>query len=359
MSTDVSINITAGSPRSIPWTQDLRTVRVIRFSVGVTGAVALAFGLAWPLYFLTPVFAGLFLSLPLPGPSLKQAFMLFGYVAVAFAIGLVFTLVLLPYPLIYISALGLALFHIFYLVNRHGPVMLGLMSLIAVLVLSMMGNTQEALAMVFALQFAGSLALAVLFYVLAHGLFPDPPGDHPELAHAEFQPGYSQFAALTALKSTIAVLPLAVFFISANWAGQILVLIYAAIYSITPDLAKGRAAGLKGLFTTITGGLAAMAFYGLIVAVPEYPFFIALMFLATLVFGTNIFSDKPLAKYLPSAFTAMLILLGGSIGEGANFTSKFILRILMISAATLYVVGAMSVLDELFDRIMKKLGKVN
>ena len=359
MSTEVIIREENQTPLKITWPKDLRTVRILRYAIGITSAGAFAFGLGWPLHLLTPIFTGIFLSLPLPSPSIKGAFILFGYVALAFAVGLIFSLVLLPYPLIYIPALALVLFHIYYLINRNGSVIFGLMCLIAILLLSMLGNAYESLAMMIALQFAASLGLAVLFYVLAHGLLPDPPGSHLELAQHGFQSGYSQQAALSAIKSTIAVLPLAIIFIAAGWTGQILILVYAAIYSLTPDLAKGRAAGLKALLTTIIGGISAAAFYWLIVAVPEYHFFIALLFLTTLIFGKSIFSDNPLAKYLSSAFTAMLILLGGSMGEGANFTSKFILRILMIGAATLYVVGAMSVLDELFDRIMKKLGKEN
>jgi len=359
MSTDISADNhsappgDAGRHRQMPWTADLRTVRIVRYAAGVTVAVTFAFSLQWPLYFLTPIFTASFLAMPLPGPTLKQAFALFGYVAVAFALGLIFTLFLLPFPLVFVPALGIALFHIFYLVNRGGPAMLGLMSLLAVLILSMMGNAHEALAMMFAFNFAWSATLAVLFYLLAHGLLPDPASEQPMLEHGGFQRGYSKVAALTALKSTIAVLPIAVLFIAANWTGEMLIMIYAAMYSLSPELTKGKAAGIKSLTTTVIGGLASMAFYWLMVAVPQYHFFIALMLLTTLIFGTNIFSEKPLAKYLPSAFVALLILFGTSMGEGASFTGKFLSRVILIIAATLYVVGVMSVLDQLFKRIQR------
>ena len=220
----------AGRYRQMSWTADLRTVRIVRYAAGVTVAVAMAFGLQWPLYFLTPIFTAMFLAMPLPGPTLKQAFALFGYVAVAFALGLIFTLFLLPFPIVFVPALGIALFHIFYLVNRGGPAMLGLMSLLAVLILSMMGNAHEALAMMFAFNFAWSATLAVLFYMLAHGIFPDPAGERPALGHSGFQTGYSKVAAITALKSTIAVLPIAILFVAANWTGEMLIMIYAELY---------------------------------------------------------------------------------------------------------------------------------
>jgi hypothetical protein len=344
-------------PRYQLWTTNLRTARVIRYTVGVTAAVAISFGFKWPLYFLTPIFTALFLTKLLAGPTLKQTFALFKYVAVAFAIGLVFTLFLLPYPLIYVPALGLALFHIFYMVNRGGPLMLGLMSLVAVLLLPVMGNAHEALAMIIALYFAWSVALAVIIYLLAQGLFPDPPCEQPVHEHGGLQSGYSEVAAISALKSTISVLPLATLFIAAELTGEIIVLIYTAIFSISPELSKGKEAGLKSLTSTLVGGLAALAIYWLLVAVPEYHFFIVLMLLTTLMFGANIFSENSLAKYLPSAITAMFLLLSASMGVGVSLMGKFIIRVILISLATVYVVGVMSILDKVFDRVMKKHSK--
>ena len=49
----------------------------------------------------------MFLTNLLAKPTLRQALALFEYVAVAFTIGLIFTLFLLPYPMIYVPALGL------------------------------------------------------------------------------------------------------------------------------------------------------------------------------------------------------------------------------------------------------------
>ena len=327
------------------WRSDQRTVRVVRYTVGVTVATAIAFGVQWPMFFLTPVLVAFFLSLPLPSPTLKQALDLFGYVLVAFVLGLVFTLFLLPYALIYILLLGLALFHIYYLVNRGGPLILAVMCLIAVLILPMMALGHGALATGFTLYFVLSAGLSVLTYVLAHGFFPDPPAERPALARAGFQRGYSKMAALAAAKSTVAVLPIAVLFIVMGWANQILVMVFAAIFSLSPQVSKGWAAGVKSLKSTMIGGAAAVVFYWLIVAVPEFHFFVALTFLAALIFGTAIFSGRPIAQYLPSACIALLILIGGSMGEGADFVGKLVTRVVLISLAALYVVAALAVLD--------------
>jgi len=96
---------------------------------------------------------------------------------------------------------------------------------------------------------------------------------------------------------------------------------------------------------TLLGGAFAWAFYWLIVAVPEYHFYGALMLLTALYFGLNIFSGKPSAKYYSSVLIALLILVNSSMGEGAEFTEKFIMRIILITLAVIYIVTALKVLD--------------
>ena len=361
MSTDTPVEVSTDAPGADRrtgrrlWTNDLRTARIVRFAVGVTAAVTIAFGFEWPLYFLTPVFTTFFLALPLPAPTLRQITNNILYVFAAFALGLVFTMFLLPYPLVYVFALGLVLFRIYYLANRGGPIFLVLMCLIAVLILPMLAQSHEALPVGFASYFIWSSLLAILFFWLAHVLFPDPPSEQPALAgYGGFQKGYSREAALTALKSTVAILPLATLFIAFQWTGEILVMVFAAIFSLSPQISKGAAVALKSLTSTLIGGLAALLFYYLIIAIPEYHFFIALMLLTTLLFGAGIFSDSPLAKFLASALIALLILVQSGMGEGASITGKFVMRVILISAAALYVVAILSVLDHFWQRKVRR-----
>ena len=362
MPTETTVKITKDSPGAgrktgrRPWTRDLRTARIVRFAVGVTAAAAIAYGFEWTLNFLTTVFTAFFLALPLPAPTERQIINNILYVFAAMVLGLVFTLYLLPYPLIYIPMLGLVLFRIYYMANRGGPIFLVLMCLIAVLILPMLAQTHEALPVGFASYFAWSSLLAILLFWLAHRIFPDPPGGQSPtgVGYGDFQRGYSREAAMTALKSTVAILPLAALFIASQWTSEILVMVFAAIFSLSPQLSKGSAAALKSLTSTLIGGLAALAFYYLIVAVPEYYFFITLMLLTALLFGAGIFSGSPMAKYLPSALIALLILVSTSMGEGASITGKFVLRVILISTAALYVVAILSVLDHFWQRKVQK-----
>lgn len=323
---------------------DLDTVRIVRFTLGATLSAVIAFGFEWPLSFLTPVLTIAFLSMPLPGVSPRKWIILVGYVLGAVLLGTVFTLFFIPYPLVYVLTLGLVLFHTYYLVNRRGPIIFALMCLLAVLILPMMGMAHELLALSFAAYFAFSATLSVIIFAFAHWLLPDPPAD-PALAEMRFQPDYSAPAVRAALKSTFAVLPLVVLFVALELHSQLLVMVFAAIFSLIPDLSTGWAAGRKSLRSTLLGGLAAVAIYWLLVAVPEFHFFLALWISAMLIFARLIFSDHPLAKYMGSAAIAMTILVSGSLGSEADFVDELVTRIVLISAATLYVVAVIAVLD--------------
>jgi len=324
--------------------QDQTSVRIIRYAVGVTISAALAYGIGWPLSFLLPVLVSFMLSLPLPIPSLKAGLRNMLHTLMAFGIGLIFSLFFLQYPIVYLIMLGLVLFHLYYYLNRGGSLWLTLMSIIAILLLSMLGNSHEGLATGISLGFIGTGWLTVLMVWLSYLLMPDPQAA-PFPQTPGFQSGYSQAAVEAALKSTIVILPLASLFFMLDLISYMLVMIFAALFILKPELSAGREAGKNSLISTLLGGALAWLFFWLIVAVPEYPFYVALMFLTALYIGMNVFSGKPTAKYYNSALIALLILVNGSMGEGADFTEKFIMRVILITLAVTYIVTALKVLD--------------
>ncbi len=324
--------------------QNQTSVRSIRFAVGVTLAVALAYGFNWPLAFLMPVLTAVILALPLPMPSLQAGLKNMLSTLQAFALGLIFSLFFLQYPLAYLFMLGLVLFHLYYYLNRGGSFWLTLISMIAVLLLPMLANSGEGLAAGFSLGFVLSGCLTVIMIWVAHLLIPDPQSTaFPQ--RTGFQPGYSPLAAKAALKSTLVIFPIASVFIIFNLTDYILVMIFSAIFILKPELNAGKEAGTNSLISTLLGGMCAMVFYWLIVAVPEYYFFITLMFLTALLFAMNIFSGQPRSKYYSSAFIALLVLINGSMAEGASFSALFITRIILIVLATAYIIAALKLLD--------------
>lgn len=327
--------------------RDEASVRVIRFALGVTLSAALAYGINWPLSFLLPVLTSFMLSLPLPMPSLVTGLRNMWHTLIAFGLGLFFALFFLQFPLVFLLVLGLVMYHLYYYLNRGGSLWLTLMSFLAVLLLSMLGNSHEGLASAVSLNFIWTCWLAIIVVWVSYLLVPDQEV-MPYPQAPGFQPGYSQPAARAALKSTIVILPLASLFFMLDLTSYMLVMIFAALFILKPELNAGKEAGMNSLISTLLGGAFAWVFYWLIVAVPEYYFYVVLMFLTSLYFGMQIFSGKPTAKYYNSALIALLILINGSLGEGAEFTEKFIMRVILIILAVIYIVTALKVLDSLW-----------
>jgi len=324
-------------------------IRTLRYAVGLTIATALAFGIAWPLSFLFPVLSAVFLALPLPKLTLSQGLRNMRDTLFAFGVGYIFTQVILPFPVIYVPLLALALFHTYYHLNRGGSFWLVLMLLICLLLMPMLAGLHEGLAIGVVSGLVGSSWLTIGLLWLAHYIVPDAPDGTviPQKAQEApgYQPGYSAPAAEFALKSTVVALPIAIIFIANNWTSQILVMLFAAIFTLSPNLDKGIEAGMNSIKSTLIGGCIAFFVYWALVAMPEYHFLILLMFLTSLGFGAAINSGRPIAKYLPSAMVAMIILVNSSLGEGADLSEKFVIRILLIALSAIYVVTALKLLD--------------
>ncbi len=284
----------------------------------------------------------------MPKPTLSQGLRNARDTLFAFGVGFIFTQFILPFPIVYVPLLALALFHTYYHLNRGGSFWLVLMLLLCLLLMPMLAGVHEGLAIGVVQGLVGSSWLTIGLLWLAHYLVPDAPAGSGMPRKVKktpgYQPGFSAPAAEAALKSTIVVLPIALVFIANNWASQLLVMVFAAIFTLSPDLDKGKEAGMNSIKSTLIGGGAACFFYWALVAVPEYYFLILLMFFASLSFGAAINSGRAIAKYLPSAMVAMIILVNSSLEAGSSFSEVLLLRILFISMAAIYVVIALKVL---------------
>ncbi len=325
--------------------EETQDIRALRYAIGVTIASALAFGIAWPLSFLLPILSAFFLALPIPKPTLSQGFRNFRDTLFAFGAGFFFTQFILPMPTIYVPLLALALFHTYYHLNRGGSLWLVLMLLICLLLMPMLSMMHEGLAIGVMLGLVWSCWFTLGILWLSHYLVPDPPRGKAMPKPTSYQPVYSAAAAEAALKSSIVVIPIAILFIANNWTSQLLVMLFAAIFSLSPNLDKGKEAGMNSIKSTLIGGAVAFVVYWALVAVPEYHFLVLLIFMISLGFGAAINSGRPIAKYLPSAMVAMIILVNSSLGEGADFSEKFVIRVVLIALSAVYVVTALKVLE--------------
>lgn len=325
-------------------------LRALRYALGISIALALASAIAWPLSFLFPVLSAVMLALPLPKPTLQQAFRNMRDTLFAFAVGYLSTQFILPHTVIYIPLLALALFHTYYHLNRGGSFWLVLLLLICLLLMPMLAGVHEGLAIGVALGLVWSSWLTIGLLWLAHFLVPDAESVPGAPAPRGFHFGYLAPAAEAAMKSTIVTFPLAILFIANNWTGQIVVLVFVAIFTLSPNLEKGRQAGMNSMMSTLIGGSVAFFVYWALVAVPEYHFLVMLMFFVALGFGAAINSGRAVAQYLPSAMVVVIVLVNSSMAEGADFSEKLVLRIIFITLASMYVVTALKLLDAFWTR---------
>jgi len=323
---------------------DVKTMRVFRFAFGVTVACGLAYGINWPLAFLMPVFTAMILAMPLPKPSVKASLNNMMSTLQAFSLGLAFSLFFLQYPIAYLIVLALVLFHLYYYLNRGGSFWFTLMSMIAILVLPMIANSNEGLAIGFSAGFVYSSWLTIAMLWLAHFVFPDPNfTEFP--VKAKYSNSYSKVAAQLALKSTLVAFPIAAVFITYGLTDYLLVMIFSAIFILKPDLTEGKEAGRNSLISTLLGGVFAWLFYWLIVAVPQFYFYLMLLLATTLFFGRHIFSGSKVSKYYSSGFIALLVIINSAMAADSNFNAILTQRILLISSAIVYIVCALKVLE--------------
>jgi hypothetical protein len=320
---------------------DARFVAVLRFALGTTAAVAVAFGFAWPMGFLTPMLVAKLLGTPGFRPSLAGGAGMLG--AIAVGLGLAIALPLNAYPAVQLLVVGLALFRIFH-ASASGASAFGVtMMLMGVTVLPLLVMESSALAVDFAGGFLLLGAAAMALAGIAHGLLPDPPGGAVPAEVAEHDPAPQVREALI---STAVVLPLLLFVFALKLTSSVLVLAFVAIMAQQPGLRQGVRSGLALLVGNALGGLAALVGYELLVMAPTFGFLLALMLLVALHCGARLFGGDPRAPRWAMAFSTFLILLGGSTApSGGEADVSFYGRMFQIFLSAIFIVGAFAALE--------------
>jgi len=326
--------------------------RIFRFAFGMTLSAAIAFGFAWPLAFIAPVFAAKLLTMPKVLP-VKAGVAFLVVLGGSFFLATTFLLPTLAYPLVYLLLSGLVMFLLFYAKAGGTNPVLVVFLLLGALVMPILGSVSEALAIGIAqgLMFSATVAI-VMIYVTA-ALFPDPPaaeGPAPvaqkEKAAAPHVPAPKDRAVL-ALRSVAVLWPLSTVLLLFSRADLTLVLVQAGMLSLEPNFGKHLAAGKGLIFANLAAGLVAVAIYQVLLFVPAFPFFLLLVLLAGLWAGRWIFSDHPFGKLLSAGITALFLILGPSLMGDAEAGATLVTRIFLIMSAVLYVVLAFGLLERL------------
>jgi len=320
---------------------------VLRYATGISICVALSLGVGWTMSALAPVLAAAFLGNRNPQPNLKATLSILLAIVLIFGVGLFLTIFLYPYPAVFLLLFCSALYLNFYAAAGGASAFVVLLYTMAILLLPLLGGPNPPLALVIAQGFLLSAGVALFSTHLAHTLFPGGTAASVKEPLATT----TREAAASAWLSTAVILPFALICLVFNLSGAVLPLIMIAMLSQKPDFSTGAAGGKALIAANLGGGLVAVIFYQLLLVSPTYLFAVCGFFALALLFGRQLFSDKPLAPLYGSAFSTVLILIGTGTSEySGEADANFYVRILQITFAVCYVIGALSLLQSLHVR---------
>jgi len=328
---------------------DVRALRVFRYALGSTIAMAVAMGFDWTLSYLVPVLSLGFFATPDPCPTPKQGAAFIGVILLAIVAGLMLAKWLLPFPLVYVPFVGLVLFRIFYAKASGKSPLLITWLVIAVLVIPLVAMLSPGVAHLAARSIAIGVIISVLLVWLVYFFLPDPPGVAAVVLAAskppaqQVPPPRQRFSI--AAETTLVVLPVFILFYVLQWISSLLILIFIALLSSQPGFAKNYKAGGALILGNVIGGAVAIAIYELLVVVPEFAFLLMLILLAGLVFGAQVFSGKKTAALYGMAFSTVLLIIGSTTSGNAEAGAKVYTRVMQIMIAVVYVVVAFGTID--------------
>ena len=236
-----------------------------------------------------------------------------------------------------------------YMAIRGGNMLIIVILFIAILVLPMLGLESLELVDVFVTALFFSVAMAVLFCWLAHGIVHDPglqAAAKTDLPIPSREESFRQ-----AMIKTLLVLPLLMAFFLFQWTSDLLVLIFVALLIQMPSAEMGIKGAIGTLSANTLGGLTAVVCYQLLVIVPSPVMLAMLVFAVSLMFGQKIYSDSPVASLYGTGLNTVIVLLGATTATfGDAATVKMWVRLLQIGAACIYIVLALSLAANWLNR---------
>lgn len=349
-------------------TIDIAGRRILRMAVGTALGMWVSQAISWPVSFIAPLLAFVFLSLPLPRPTLKTAL---GFILVLAASSFS-GVVLLPFlqhaRWVGIGLFVLALFHTFYFTAKGGSVALGNLMTLGLTLVAAVGSVSSVVMVEIAKWVTICAAWAMVFVWLGHALIPDPPSSQIRVG-AKSPPAPRpdlETARLRALRSMLIVLPVALFcFFSSASAGYLVVMIKVATMGQQANVDGSRTAGRSMLESTVLGGIGAIIAWQVLSIWPSlFIYTLALLVFALLV-GPKIFQGSGLhakGAMWSYAYLTMVVVLAPAVTDGFGSdgaSSAFYMRLFLFIVITVYGSAAVAVFDAFWPRVMGTKGPLH
>ncbi len=326
----------------------LYQIRVLRYALGVSLAMAIAQGFGWLLSYLVPVLLLGFLVPPALPLSFKNGLKFLFVIGFASFSGLLIAK-LVGFPFVYLPIMFLVLMHIFYARETAIPALLKTWLLIAILLIPMMALSSQNLSLIIArLLFLGAFVTVIITWFI-YAIIPNPKGIEVQLETKTKQ----AVKVLTdkerftnALESTAVIFPIMLAFNLFQWNGGILILIFVAILASMPAVSKDFKVGKFLILGNLIGGIVSILFYNVMTVVPEFYYLLLLTFLIALSYGLIVMTEKPIGKVVATAFSTTLVILGSVFASDDDAGSIVWVRVFQIFIAVTYVVVAFGFIEE-------------
>jgi hypothetical protein len=339
-----------GRDRTKP--NDLKAIRelaAIRLVLRISLAVTITFGLAEyydrQFSFLAPFLAvQLLVALPL-SPRLVQAVVIPAVIFVSAVAAQMLSVLFSGALLAMLGFLGLVIFLTFYGLRRGLPSGLILLVQMPFCFVPVLATIDDQVPTGFSDDLVWGAVAAMIAVFAAHALFPSPL-TAAQVAALRQTPVILEppHAARIALTDSMVLLPLLVWFVVAGREDNVVILMImlSLLRAIRPDMTGRMALGILG--GNVLGGIIAVAVHQFLI-LSDYNFFLFLLTIlaAGLWFGSRIAWGGERAPIFAIAFGTFLLILGLGIAPLFGGSEElFSVRILKIALASLYAIGALS-----------------
>lgn len=312
--------------------------RALRLATGTALALALSFGLDFPIPVIAPVFAVYLLAArhqPLP---LKAGVALALVVLLTSGSGLLLVPLLRHYAFAGVLLTGLMLFLAFRYGLRGGNNLVATFLAAGLTMISAAGTADLQLAATVVGALARGLLLAVLVSALAHRLFPEHASAPAQPAARVLPEGQ---ASAIALRAVLVVMP-AYLLAMTDPASYMPIIMKSVSLGRQSCTTTARTAARDLIGSTLLGGMLATAnWFALRLFVHLWMFFLWMMLVGLLV-GRKLDGGSP-TRYSPgfwlNSLVTMIILLGQSVQDtvaGKDVYTAFAVRMGLFLAVTAY-----------------------
>ncbi|WLG87888.1 DUF2955 domain-containing protein [Pseudomonas cucumis] len=324
-----------------------RVQRALRLATGTALCLAISFGLALPIPFISPVLAVLLLaSLNRPLPF-KAALVLAVVAMLTTGIGLLLIPVLRYYPFCGVLLIGAGLFLAFGFGLRGGNPLIMTFLIIGLTMIPSAGVAEFDLAMMVIGALVKGLILAVIVVAISHWLFPDP-ANAPSPPAASTLP--AQEVSRVALRATLIVIP-AFLLALIDPASYLPIILKAVSLGQQSSTTTARSAGHELLGSTLMGGLLAIVFWCALSLFVHLWMFFLWMLLFGLLLARKLYALSPTRQtpgFWLNSLVTLIILLGQSVQDslaGKDVYTAFVVRMGLFIALTLYALLMVHLLD--------------